>query len=89
MGPIMAAVEPQADQINFIPRMKQPVAELNARYDHFFPVETSQLPMLRLIGTPQADKKYILYESGHAVPRVEVMRQSLDWLDHYVGPVTR
>ncbi|HSP13280.1 MAG TPA: protein kinase [Thermoanaerobaculia bacterium] len=80
---------PEADIFNFAPRMKQPVLMLNARYDHFFPVETSQLPMLRTIGTPEADKKYVVYESGHAPPRLEVTKESLAWLDRYLGPVRR
>ena len=80
---------PEADQINFAPRMKQPVLMLNARYDHFFPVETSQLPMLRSIGTPAADKKYVVFESGHVPPRIAVTKESLAWLDRYLGPVRR
>ena len=62
---------------------------INGRYDHFFPVETSQKPFLKLLGTPDADKKYVLYETGHAPPRKEVIRESLDWLDKYLGPVKR
>ena len=80
---------PEADVFNFAPRMKQPVLMLNARYDHFFPVETSQIPMLRSIGTPESEKKYVVYESGHAPPRVEVTKESLAWLDRYLGTVRR
>jgi cephalosporin-C deacetylase-like acetyl esterase len=80
---------PEADQINFAPRMKQPVLMLNARYDHFYPAETAQVPMVHAIGTPESEKKYIVYESGHALPRIEVVKESLAWLDHYLGPVTR
>ncbi len=80
---------PEADQINFAPRVKQPVLMLNARYDHFFPVESSQMPMLHTIGTADGDKKYIVYESGHAPPRLEVTKESLAWLDRYLGPVAR
>jgi hypothetical protein len=69
--------------------MKQPVLMLNARYDHFFPVETSQLPMFRSIGTPATDKKYIVLETGHAPPRLEVVKESLAWLDHYLGSPKR
>ena len=62
---------------------------LNSRYDHFFPVETSQLPMFRLLGTPEADKKYVLFDAGHAPPRLETVKHSLDWFDRYLGPVKR
>jgi hypothetical protein len=55
----------------------------------FFPVETSQLPLFRLLGTPEKDKRHVIYETGHAVPRKEFIREGLDWLDKYLGPVKR
>lgn len=80
---------PEADAINFVSRVKIPVLMLNGRYDHFFPVESSQLPLFRLLGTPEKDKRHVIYESGHAPPRKEFIRESLDWLDRYLGPVKR
>jgi formylglycine-generating enzyme required for sulfatase activity/dienelactone hydrolase/predicted Ser/Thr protein kinase len=80
---------PEADQINFVSRVRIPVLMLNGRYDHFFPVESSQLPLFRLLGTPEKDKRHVIYESGHAPPRKEFIRESLDWLDKYLGPVKR
>jgi formylglycine-generating enzyme required for sulfatase activity/dienelactone hydrolase/predicted Ser/Thr protein kinase len=78
---------PEADQLNFITRVRLPVLMLNGRYDHFFPVDSSQVPFFRLLGTPGKDKKQIIYETGHAVPRKDFIRESLDWLDKYLGPV--
>ena len=80
---------PEADPINFVTRVKIPTLMLNGRYDHFFPVESSQLPLYRLLGTPEADKRHVIYETGHAVPRKEFIRESLDWLDKYLGPVKK
>jgi dienelactone hydrolase len=80
---------PEADQINFVSRVKLPVLMLNGRYDHFFPVESSQVPLYRLLGTPATDKKHVVYESGHAVPRKNFIKETLDWLDKYLGPVKR
>jgi hypothetical protein len=31
----------------------------------------------------------VVYETGHAVPRKEFIRESIDWLDRYLGPVQR
>ena len=62
---------------------------LNGRYDHTFPVETAQLPYFRSLGTPEKDKKHVIYESGHAPPRKDYIRESLDWLDKYLGPAKR
>jgi eukaryotic-like serine/threonine-protein kinase len=80
---------PEADPFHFLPRVKVPTLMINGRYDHFFPVETSQKPFFDSLGTPPADKKYVLYETGHAVPRKELIRESLDWLDKYLGAVGR
>jgi dienelactone hydrolase len=80
---------PEADTINFIPRVRVPLLMLNGRYDHFFPVESSQIPFFKLLGTPEKDKRQVIYETGHAVPRKEFIRESLDWLDRYLGPVRR
>ncbi len=80
---------PEADKINFVTRVKLPLLMVNGRYDHFFPVESSQIPLYRLLGTPEKDKKHVVYETGHAVPRKEFIRETLDWLDRYLGPVKR
>jgi dienelactone hydrolase len=80
---------PEADVLNFITRVKVPVLMLNGRHDHFFPEMASQRPFLQLLGTPAKDKKLVIYETGHAVPRKEFIRESIDWLDRYLGPVQR
>ncbi|MGZ5493666.1 MAG: alpha/beta hydrolase family protein, partial [Thermoanaerobaculia bacterium] len=79
----------EVDQINFVPRVKQPTLMLNARYDHFFPVETSQVPMFRLLGTAERDKRRIVYESGHGLPRTEMIKETVAWLNRYAGPPRR
>jgi hypothetical protein len=60
---------------------------LNGKHDMLFPVETSQKPMFDLLGTPAKDKKIIIYESGHLVPRTDFVREALIWFDQYLGPV--
>jgi eukaryotic-like serine/threonine-protein kinase len=78
---------PEVDQINFLPRVYQPIIMLNGKHDLFFPVETSQKPMFELLGTPKKDKKIIIYDAGHRVPRTELIKESLFWYDQYLGPV--
>ncbi len=80
---------PEVDVINFITRVKAPVLMLNGRYDSFTPMETSQVPFFRLLGTPERDKRHVVYDSGHVPPRKELIRETLDWLDRYLGPVRR
>jgi eukaryotic-like serine/threonine-protein kinase len=60
---------------------------LNGKYDFFFPSETAQKPFFNFLGVPNADKRWILYEGGHDVPRAQLIRESLAWLDKYLGPV--
>jgi eukaryotic-like serine/threonine-protein kinase len=78
---------PEADAINYITRVKQPTLILNGELDFFFPQETSQRPMFELLGTPAEHKKRLVFPGGHSVPRTEMIKESLAWLDRYLGPV--
>jgi dienelactone hydrolase len=86
-GMVMNPSLPEVDQLNFLPRVKQPVLMLNGKHDLFFPVETAQKPMFNLLGTPEKDKKINIYDAGHLVPRTELIRESLNWYDKYLGTV--
>ncbi len=77
---------PEVDQINYLPRVTQPVLMLNGSYDMYFPVESSQKPMYRLLGTAPEQKKMVVYPSGHLVPTTEFVKETLAWLDRYLGP---
>ena len=78
---------PEVDPLNYVSRVKSPVLMLNGQYDHYFPVETSMKPMFKLLGTPAEQKRSVLYPTGHAVPRNQLIKEVLDWLDRYLGPV--
>jgi pimeloyl-ACP methyl ester carboxylesterase len=86
-GLVMEQARPEVEPINYLPRIKSPVLMLNGKYDFFFPSETAQRPFFNLLGTSAADKRWILYEGGHDVPRADLIRESLAWLDKYLGPV--
>jgi len=81
------AVLPEADPMNFAPHVKIPVLLINGRYDFVFPVDTCQEPLFRLLGSPAKDKSHVLYDTGHAPPLLPMMKDTLNWLDHYLGPV--
>ena len=74
---------PEVDHINFAPHVRIPVLMLNGRFDFFFPVDTSQRPMFELLGTPKSQKRHLLYDTGHGIPRLEMIKETLDWLDRY------
>ena len=80
---------PEVEQINFAPRVIIPVLMLNGKYDFVFPVDTSQTPMFRLFRAPDKDKRHVLFEAGHSVPRNELVTETLRWFDRYLGPVRK
>jgi pimeloyl-ACP methyl ester carboxylesterase len=86
-GLAFTPAQPEADVLNYLPRVRIPVLMLNGQYDFFFPVETSQVPMFRLLGTPPEHKRQVISEGGHHVPRTQLISETLSWLDRYLGPV--
>ena len=77
---------PEVDPLNFAPRVRTPILMLNGRDDFTFPVRTSQEPMFRMVGTAASDKAHLLYPGGHIFPFSRMIKDSLDWLDRYLGP---
>ncbi len=86
-GMVMNKSLPEADQLNYLPRVTQPVLMLNGKHDLFFPVETSQKPMYDFLGTAKEDKKRMVYDAGHLVPRTDFVKETLQWYDKYLGVV--
>jgi len=78
---------PEAEPVYFIPRIHIPVLMLNGRYDPYFPVESSQNPMFDLLGTPPSFKRHVIAQGSHYVPRPVLIKETLNWLDRYLGPV--
>jgi dienelactone hydrolase len=78
---------PEVDNINFLPLVKQPVLMLNGRYDFMYPVESSQEAFFHLLGSRNDQKKHFLYDTSHNLPRNEFIKETLNWLDQYLGPV--
>jgi dienelactone hydrolase/predicted Ser/Thr protein kinase len=81
-------VAAEVDAWNFAPRVKVPLLMLNGKDDFRFPLETSQRPLFKAIGTPDKDKHLVLYDGGHdTVTRLDAIKEALDWLDRYLGRV--
>ncbi len=85
----MADLRQEEDPVNFLPRIRIPVLMLSGKYDSVFPYELSQKPFFALLGTPAVDKRHVVYEGGHFLPRTELVAESLKWLDRYLGAVPR
>jgi dienelactone hydrolase len=78
---------PEAQGINYASRIRIPTLMLNGKYDILFPLETAVRPAFRLLGTPEQDKELVVYDTDHFVPPKELIKESLDFLDRYFGPV--
>jgi pimeloyl-ACP methyl ester carboxylesterase len=80
---------PEADPVNFLPRMKFPTLMVTGKYDTILPVEIAQQPMFRKLGASAKDKRHVILPTGHGVQGPEVRNQLagevLDWLDRYLG----
>ncbi len=78
---------PEVEAVNFAPRVKVPSLMLNGRYDLFFPVDVSQRFMFNLLGVRDSDKRWVVYDTGHNLPRQEMTGETLAWMDRYFGRV--
>ncbi len=78
---------PEVDAVHYVTRVTQPTLMLNGELDFFFPAETSQRPMFELLGTPPEHKRRITYPRGHTVPKIDLIKETLAWLERYLGPV--
>jgi formylglycine-generating enzyme required for sulfatase activity/dienelactone hydrolase/predicted Ser/Thr protein kinase len=77
---------PRFDAVNYAPRSRIPVLMIKGKDDYAVGEHAQQL--LDLFGTPPGQKRLALVEGGHIPARREdVMREVLDWLDRYLGPV--
>jgi dienelactone hydrolase len=83
VGRLTGSGRHEANQINYVTRVKTPTLMLAGKYDSNF--ETGIKPMFDLLGSP--DKQLKLYETDHIPPRNEFIKETLAWLDRYLGPV--
>jgi dienelactone hydrolase len=80
---------PEVNTLNYVPRITIPVLMMSGKYDTLIGYENSARPMFELLGTPDENKKIVAYDTDHIPPRAEYVRETLNWLDKYFGPVTK
>ncbi|MFN2603545.1 MAG: protein kinase [Gemmatimonadaceae bacterium] len=88
-GLSFAPRRPEADEFNYLPHMKIPTLVLSGRYDDVFPLQTASNPFFEHLGTTAAEKQHRVYLTQHFLPRDEYIRETLDWLDRYLGKVSQ
>ena len=76
---------PEANSINYVTHIQIPTLMLNGNYD--VNVDSFIRPLFELMGTAKEHKQLILYETDHIPPRADFIRETLTWLDKYMGPV--
>ena len=83
-----APLSPEVEPTNFAPRVRTPTLMVSGKQDFARPVETLQRPLFNLLGSPPDQKKLAQFDGGHLPKLQDVIREILDWLDRYLGPVT-
>ncbi|MGW8369634.1 MAG: SUMF1/EgtB/PvdO family nonheme iron enzyme, partial [Gammaproteobacteria bacterium] len=78
---------PEVDPLSYVARVSTPLLLLSGELDNIYPLETSAKPFFSQLGTPAANKKHVIAPGGHFIPREVLVRETLDWLDAYLGPV--
>lgn len=81
---------PEANPLNYVPRITMPFLMLVGRYDtirYDLGFEASANPLFDLIGTPTEHKVMKVYETDHIPPKSDYISEILSWLDVYLGPV--
>jgi formylglycine-generating enzyme required for sulfatase activity/dienelactone hydrolase len=87
VGGVDMFTRPEVSTFNYVSRVRIPTLMLNGKYDLGMPYETTVKPMFDLLGTPEDKKELKLYETDHWLPRNELNKETLAWLDRYLGPV--
>jgi pimeloyl-ACP methyl ester carboxylesterase len=87
LGLLSSRTRPEVDAINYVSHVRMPVLMLQGRYDLAVPLETEARPMFERLGTPDRDKRLYVVDTDHWIPRTDLIRESLAWLDKYLGPV--
>lgn len=76
------------DPVDYLPHVEIPMLLLGGQYDFDFTIE-QQRAFYDLLGTPEADKNWMVFESTHYIPHHNLVSESLNWLDKYFGKVEK
>ncbi len=87
LGGMWCAGRPEILELNYVTRVKIPTLMLNGRFDMILVYETDVKPMFDLLGTSIEHKALKIYDADHFLPGKELIKETLGWLDKYLGPV--
>lgn len=78
---------PEVNSLNYVQRISVPLLIMNGRYDTILSYEHAARPMFEMAATPDEHKVIKGYDTDHIPPKAEYVKEILDWLDKYFGPV--
>lgn len=81
------ARRPETAPVHFVDRCSLPTLMINGSDDFLLPMR-AQKQLYERLATPPQDKRHVTLAGGH-IPssRIDIIREVLDWLDKYLGPV--
>ena len=86
-GGLRYGYPPEVQPANFAPQVRVPVLFVNGK-DDFQSPPADQRRFVELIGTPPEHKRYVALDGGHVPTDMRLLiKEVLDWLDKYLGPV--
>lgn len=81
--PAMPSI-PEVDPLNSLPRIGVPSLMLSGEFDPMVSRADAER-YFELIGVPPDQKRHVIALGGHFIPRDLLIRETLDWLDKYLG----
>ncbi len=91
IGGWMSNWPPEIFPLNFAPRVEIPVLMISGEDDvSRGPVEKGIQPLFDYLGTSDEHKRFVMLNGGHIPDDWNgFIRETLDWLDQYQGPLNR
>lgn len=75
---------PEVDPLNSLPRVRVPSLLLSGEFDPMVARADAE-KYFDLIGVAPDEKRHVIALGGHYIPRDLLIRETLDWLDRYLG----
>ena len=89
LGGLWGFGRPEVNPINYVSRVRVPTLILSGKYDAVFRMEENVKPLYDLLGTGKQNKVLKVFDSDHFIPTNDLIRESLAWLDKYLGAPIR
>jgi hypothetical protein len=86
--PLGRGLSPAVDPVNALPRIEVPTLLMSGELDPYISPDEARRSFA-LLGADPSDKKHVWGQGTHFIPRDQMIRETLEWLDKYFGPPPR